>query len=321
MRIQPGGAAARAGLSPGDHVRAVEDDTGHRVEFGDTLPARSSDALDLWRRMYALSPTGPLVLHVDDEAGQPGRRVVVDRPPVWSLDAATIGLWLREYHLGPLAKHLFYTLAALLVIALGACGRAATLLTAAFLLMGVTDAGLLLGAERRVGLLSPCCSASRGWPLPLSFPIIALAVLHVPRRAEWLDHRPWVPTALCVAPAPLAAIGLAASAFLVGRRGRRPGVVGGRTPVGVRPASASASRPTASWPDGVRRYKRNPDAAERRRLETMVITAVPGGGRLHPAHGAAGRRSPRRDAAPLAVARRDVPTCSCCSRRWGWPGR
>ncbi|MDH4064882.1 MAG: PDZ domain-containing protein, partial [Acidobacteriota bacterium] len=277
-RVWPGGAAARAGLQAGDHVVAVEDAAGHRVEMEPSLPADVEGALGVWRQMYRLSPTGPLTVHIEDAPGRPRRRVVVPRPAVWSLDAAVLGHWLREYHFGPLAKHLAYTMAGFLIVALGARGLGAALITLAFLLMGVSDAGLLMGAEFTVPAGGPLLLGFTWMLVPLAFPVISLAVLHIPQRAAWLDRHRWVLPALWIVPTPLAVIGLLATAFVLGAEAAaapvswvaaHPAVFSGCFGLGMLTNIGLVA-------EGVHRYRVDPDSIARRRIELMIVTAVPG---------------------------------------------
>jgi len=303
-RLWPDGAAARAGLRAGDHVVAMGDAKGHHVNFGPTLPDEVAGALAVWRQMYRLSPIGPLTLHVEDLPGQPPRRVVVPRPAVWSLDAEVVGDWLRAYHFGPLAKHLAYTLAGLLIVALGARGLGAGLIALAFLLMGVSDAGLLMGAEFTVPGAGPLLLGFTWILLPLAFPVIGLALLHIPQRVSWLDRHRWVISALWLIPAPLAAIGLLATGFLLGGGGTAAPLAW----VAAHPAVFSFFFGLGMLTNiglvahGVHRYRVNPDPAERRRIELMIGTAVPG------VLAYATLTVP-----PLAMAMAEIPF------RWPWP--
>ncbi len=72
------------------------------------------------------------------------------------VDWNTFSRWFWV-HGAPLDKHLVYTLAALLIVALGARGVTATLMTLAFLLMAATDDGPLMGAEWHCPCWGRCC--------------------------------------------------------------------------------------------------------------------------------------------------------------------
>jgi hypothetical protein len=278
-RVWPGGAADRAGVAPGTRIAAIEDATGRRVDFGQGLPATADGSLILWRQMQQLATEGPLTLDVAEaDRPAPPRRVVLERPAVWSLDIDTMVAWLVEYHAGPLAKLLTYTLAALLIVALGIQGTTAGLLAVAFLLMGAADAGPLLGGERHLGLLAPLLIGFNWLALPVAFPVIGLAVLHFPSRAARLDHHPWIVPAVLALAIPLAVIHLEAAVFLQGF----DGVLSSLAWVASRPWVTSAwftiglACNVVIIADGVRRYRTNPDAAARRRIQVVVLTGVPG---------------------------------------------
>ena len=273
-RVWPGGAADRAGLAPGTIVTAVEDDTGHRIELG-RLPSTLSGVLDTWAQMSVLAPTGSLTLDVAGE-GAP-RRVILARPAVWSLDSATIETWLTTYHFFPLAKLIAYTLAALLVVALGATGTSAQLMTLAFLLMGVADAGLLLGAERSLPPLATILLTYTWLVAPFTLPMIGTAVLYFPTRAALLDRQRWILPALWALPMPLLAMGVCITAYLLGVKAVEPVVAW----LAVRPwlftvwfALGILINLTLIG-HSVHRYKHNPDRQERRRIEVTMFTGAP----------------------------------------------
>ena len=172
----------RAGLTVGTLVTAVEDSTGHRrrTRRATTAPrvACSTSAADERAR-----GDGALTIDVVEGDGSP-QQVIVERPAVWSLDGTTVDAWLTRYRFFPLAKLIAYTLAGMLVVALGASGLSARLMTMAFLLMGVADAGLLLGAERSLPPLAAILLAYTWLVAPFTLPMIGTAVLyfrHAPR--------------------------------------------------------------------------------------------------------------------------------------------
>jgi hypothetical protein len=272
--VWPGGAADRAGVVTGDHITAVEDDAGRRVEFGWRLPSTSAGVLEIWRQMNTLSPSGPLTLDVGEVGSV--RRITIDRPAVWSVDGHTARTWLATYHFFPLAKLVAFTLAALLVVALGASGISARLMTLAFLLMGVSDAGMLAGAERSVPL-APVLLAFTWLVVPLALPAIGTAVIYFPTRSPLLDRHRWLLPALWVAPAPLFVMGIAATTYLLGVDTVEPVV------------SWLAERPwvfNACFTLGitlnlllighsVQRYRQSTDAQEKRRVEVTMFTGAP----------------------------------------------
>jgi GAF domain-containing protein len=276
--VWPGGPAARAGLRAGMLVTAIEDASGHRVDIGSRLPADAASVLDIWVRAYRMSPQGPVTVTVMDAPERPSQTVTLERPPVWSLGTDTFGPWFLEFHGAPLAKEVVFTLAALLIVALGARGTAATLLAIAFMLMGTTDAGPLMGAEWTLPVGGPVLLAF-GWSiLAISFPTIGLAVLHFPSRAPLLARHPWIVPGLWLLAVPIGLIGGLSTAYLLGGSWVAPAVVW----LALRPWMFNAcfgvglATNVALIVYGVRRYRTNPDVAERWRIQTVLATAVPG---------------------------------------------
>jgi GAF domain-containing protein/predicted Ser/Thr protein kinase len=275
-RVWPGGAADRAGLTPGALVSSVEDSAGHRVALGDRLPSTPLGVLDIWRQMSALAATGPLTMEVISGDGSP-RRVTVARPAIWSLDGTTFETWLTPYHFFPIAKLIAYTLAGLLVVALGANGTSARLMTMAFLLMGVADAGLLLGAERSLPPLAAILLAFTWLVAPFTLPMIGTAVLYFPTRAPVLDRRRWILPLLWVLPTPLLVLGLSVTAYLLGAESVGPVVAW----LAARPAvftlwfAVGILLNLALIGHAVYRYKHSPDAQERQRVQVTMFTGAP----------------------------------------------
>ena len=276
--VWPGGEADRAGLRVGAQVLAVTDATGQRVDLGGGLPDDAAAAMDLWARSYRMPPTGPVTLRVRDTPGSTPRDVTLERPTVWSLDIETIAAWFWQFHGLTLAKHLVYTLSALLIVVLGARGRAATLITLAFLLMGATDVGPLMGAEWRVPPISGALVAF-SWSLTaVSFPIIGLALIYFPSRGTLLERHRWMVYWLWIASLPLGLIGTSTTAFLLGADRLRDVVAWLALNPWVFNTSFAVGLATniALLGVAVQRYLVNPDAVERRRIQTIMVTAVPG---------------------------------------------
>ena len=275
-RVWPGGAADSAGLAAGTVVTGVEDSAGHRVAFGNRLPSTPGGVLDIWRRMSALAATGPLTLDVVGGDGSP-QRVTLPRPAVWSLDSTTLETWFTAYHFYPLAKLVAYTLAALLVVALGASSTSAHLMTLAFLLMGVADAGLLMGAERSLPPLAPILLVFTWLVVPFTLPMIGTAVLYFPTRSPLLDRQRWILPALWALPAPLLVMGASITAYQLGVEAVEPMV----SWLAVRPwiftlwFAVGILINLAAIAHSIHRYKHNPDAQERRRIEVTMFTGAP----------------------------------------------
>ena len=222
--VWSGSPAERAGLSVGTIVTGVADASGRRVEWGATLPDDAVAVLGVWADTYRLSPKGPVTLTVIDRPGAASRLVSLERPPAWSLGWSTFSRWFWEFHGAPLDKHLVYTLAALLVVALGARGVTATLMTLAFLFMAATDDGPLMGAEWLVPVLGPALLTYCWTLMAVAIPTIGFAVFYFPSRSPFLDRHPWVAPALWVITLPLAIIGGVSSAHLLGAESVAPAV-------------------------------------------------------------------------------------------------
>ena len=276
--IWPEGPAARAGLRVGTQVTAVTFASGERVAVGERLPADPEAVMGLWAQMYRLSPSGPIVLTVADAPEGPPREVTLERPAVWSMGTDTLGAWFWQFHGPPLAKHLVYTLAALLIVALGARGMTATFMTLAFLLMGATDVGPLMGAEWRIPVVGATLVAFSWNLVAVAIPIIGLSVLYFPSRTPLLDRHRWIAPSLWVVSVPLASIGGVTTAFLLGASDMGPPVawLASRPWVFNTAFALGLATNVALVVHGVRRYLNNPDSLERRRTQTVLATAVPG---------------------------------------------
>ncbi len=217
-----------------------------------------------------------MTIDVVEGDGSP-QQVTVERPAVWSLDGTTVDAWLTRYHFFPLAKLIAYTLAGMLVVALGASGLSARLMTMAFLLMGVADAGLLLGAERSLPPLAAILLAYTWLVAPFTLPMIGTAVLYFPTRAAVLDRQRWILPVLWALPAPLLVLGVSVTAYLLGVNAVEPVVAW----LAARPAvftlwfAAGILINLTLIGHSVYRYKHSSDAQERRRVQVTMFTGAP----------------------------------------------
>jgi len=276
--VWPGGEADRAGVRPGAQVLAITDQDGERLDLSEGLPADAAATIATWVHMYRMPPSGSITLTLREQDASAPRDVTVERLPVWSLDANTVFAWFWQFHGWALAKHLVYTLAALLVVGLGARGVTATLITLAFLLMGATDDGALFGEEWRIPLLAPAL-VSFSWTLmAVSFPVISLAILYFPTKAPVLRRHPWLRYATWLIAVPLGSVGVATTARLLGMDAATPAVAWFAThPLffnGLFALGLTTNLGFLAY--AVQRYRTNPDAVERRRIQTVLVTAVPG---------------------------------------------
>ena len=108
--------------------------------------------------------------------------------------------------------------------------------------------------------------------------MVAWTVLNFPTPSPLVSRWPWLPLGLLAVASPLLAANGLAALYLLGAD-----AVGG-------PLAWFAARPllwsttfvaavlvnTAIVVEGVGRYRRNPDANERRRIQVVVYTGVPG---------------------------------------------
>ncbi|HEX6161759.1 MAG TPA: protein kinase [Vicinamibacterales bacterium] len=261
LQIVPGGAADRAGVREGDALAPLPSDPG--------------DVLRVWRNQQRLAPGHAVELLLSSNGTSP-RPVTVDRPAIWAVDDPPWSAWFRQ-HLGPLSQMTAFIGGALVLLLLGARGTTATLMTLALLATATANSGPLLGSEAVLPLIGPVLLVFNWLITALSFPIIGLAVLYFPHRAEILDRHKWIVPAVIAASLPMLVIGAVTAVFLLG---------------------SDATLPALSWlamhgwtfeasfalclavnvlivVEGIARYRVNLDADERRRIQIVVYTGVP----------------------------------------------
>lgn len=163
------------------------------------------------------------------------------------------------------------------LLALGAHGTTATLMTLALIATASANSGPLLGAETVVPILGPVLLFFNWLITGLSFPIIGLAVLYFPHRAEILDRQKWIVPAVIAGGLPMLAIGLITASFLSGADAALPALTWIATNGWV--YDAAFAIPLAFnvmiVVEGIARYRINLDADERRRIQIVVYTGVP----------------------------------------------
>ena len=278
VRVFPGGTADRAGLRAGDRVDSI---TGATAATGDAqglvrLDARALDsndaetALRLWRDAHRIAPGAALAVATGE------RTVTIEQPAIWSMSDAPWSAWLRQ-HLAPLSQMAAFIGGALVLLLLGAHGTTATLMTLALLATATANSGPLLGSHAAVPVLGPIILIFNWLITALSFPIIGLAVLYFPHRAEILDRRKWIIPAVIAASVPMLVIGIVTAMFLLGSDATLPALawlsMNGWT------FGAAFALPLAVnvliVVEGISRYRINLDADERRRIQIVVYTGVP----------------------------------------------
>jgi GAF domain-containing protein len=262
-RLWPGGAADRAGIRVGDVVR--------------TLPPEPAGGLRIWREVQELRPGASLTLTITTTAaGGTPRTVVLEQPAIWSMDSRTWATWLR-LHLGPVAQMTAFLAGAGVLLALGAHGSTAALMTLALIVTAAANGGPLLGSEQSLPVVGPLLLIFNWLITSLSFPIIGFAVLYFPSRSEILGRHRWIAPAVIAAAVPMFIIGTLSAAFLSGIDAMLPAL----TWVAERPWTFDACFALGLGAnvliviEGIGRYRTNPDANERRRIQIVVFTGVP----------------------------------------------
>jgi sigma-B regulation protein RsbU (phosphoserine phosphatase) len=163
------------------------------------------------------------------------------------------------------------------LIALGARGTTALMMTLAMIATAVANAGPLLGAEMIVPVIGPVLLIFNWLITALSFPIIGLSVLFFPSRAETLDRHKWIIPAVIAAAIPMFIIGSVTAIFLLGSDATLPALswisMHGWT------FDVAFALPLAAnvliVVEGISRYRINLDPDERRRIQIIVYTGVP----------------------------------------------
>ena len=261
-RLWPGGTGERAGIGIGDVVRA--------------LPTDPSAVLQVWREVQQLRPGAPLALSITSAQTGATRDVVIEQPAIWSMDGATWAAWLR-LHLGPLAQVTAFLAGAAVLMALGARGSTAALMTVALIVTAAANGGPLLGSAQSLPVLGSWLLVFNWIITALSFPVIGLAVLYFPHRADILDRHRWIVPAVLAAAVPMLIIGVLSAAFLSGADAVLPAL----TWVAERAWTFDAcfalglAANVLIVIEGIGRYRTNLDANERRRIQIVVFTGVP----------------------------------------------
>ena len=168
-------------------------------------------------------------------------------------------------------------LAAVALVALRVRGQVAALMTLT-MVVNVAVGGALVGGEAWAPTLVREPLTIFAWLLtPLGFPVVAWTVLNFPAPSPLVPRWPWLPWALLAVAAPLLAANGLAALYLLGA----DAVGAALAWFAARPLLWSATFVaavlvnTAVVVEGIGRYRRNPDANERRRIQVVVYTGVP----------------------------------------------
>ena len=278
LRVFPDGAADRAGVRAGDQVRAIAR-SANRIGLDNGLPEDPAAVLRVWREVQRMTPGEQLRLEITG-AGGTTREVALAQPSILEIFTAgtpdTLGSWLRQ-HLGPLSQMIAFLAGAGVLLALGAHGTTATLMTLALIATATANSGPLMGTHAVVPVLGPLLLIFHWLITALSFPIIGLAVLHFPHRGEILNRHRWIVPSVIAAALPMLVIGTVTAVFLSGSDATLPALVWLATHGWT--FDVAFALPLAAnlliVIEGIKRYRVNLDADERRRIQIVVYTGVP----------------------------------------------
>ncbi len=274
LRVQPGGPADRAGINEGDRLRGLTG-SASRIGLDAGLPQNPSDVLRVWRAVQQIAPGERFTIDLTDAQGV-SRAVTIDQPAIWAANDPPWSAWLRQ-HLGPLVQMTAFLIGAGALIALGAHGTTATLTTLALIATATANGGPLLGAGMAVPVLGPLLLVFNWLITALSFPIIGLAVLFFPYRADILDRHKWIVPAVVATSMPMLVIGLITAVFLLGSDATLPAL----SWVAMHGWTFEASFALALAANvlivvqGIARFRVSLDVNERRRVQIVVFTGVP----------------------------------------------
>ena len=274
LRVGAGSHADRAGIAPGDRIRGITRPAS-RIGLDSGLPQDAADVLRVWRAVQRLAPGETLNLDVTGADGTT-RGVTLEQPAIWAMNDPPWGAWLRQ-HLGPLTQMTAFLIGAGVLVALGAHGTTATLTTLALIATATANSGPLLGSEMVVPMLGPVLLVFNWLVTALSFPIIGLAVLYFPHRAEILDRHKWIVPAVIATSLPMFVIGSVTAVFLLGSDATLPAL----SWVAMHGWTFEASFALALAANvlivvqGIARFRISLDPNERRRVQIVVFTGVP----------------------------------------------
>src|SRR5688500_1969821 len=283
LGVTPGGTADRAGLKVGDRVNSLHSiatgtgDDHVRRQLGVGLPpdADPERVLRIWRDTQQIDRAASLELRIIRSDGEMRIERIL-QPSIWTMDDPPWSSWLRQ-HLGPLVQMIAFLAGAAVLLLLGAHGTTATFATLALIATAAANSGPLLGSDQTLPIIGTIVLWFTWLITPLSFPIIGLAVLYFPTRAEILDRQKWIIPAVLAACVPMLVISVASAAFLSGMDSALPALAWFATHGWTFEASFALCLAVNVLiiVEGIKRYRVNLDANERRRIQIVVFTVVP----------------------------------------------
>jgi eukaryotic-like serine/threonine-protein kinase len=275
--VLPGGPAARAGVRPGDEIlQATNTASGRTVTFSQGH-ADARQAIANWRDAYWVGLSGPVAVTLRGAEGRV-RSARITREPVWRLGPPISSAWTAT-HLGPLIELVTFVACAAVLLALRPRDPAARFAIAALVFAGVAATGPLAGAELALPNGPRQIMTVLAWLSPsCAFPMIAFAISYFPRKAAILTRHPWLHAIPFAITAPILATSGMTGVYLAGV----DAFAGAATWDASHPAvffgifAAGLAVNIAAMTEAVIRFRRNPDAQERRRVALTVFGLVIG---------------------------------------------
>jgi predicted Ser/Thr protein kinase len=272
--VLPGSPAALAGVRAGDTILEVTNTgTGRTATFSPRMDAQ--EAVASWRDAYWVGLSRPVQVKLRGEAERV-RTARITRQPVWRLGPPMSSAWTST-HVGPLIELVTFVACAAVLLALRPRDPAARFSIAALVFAGVGATGPLAGSE--LALPGGQILTVLAWlSTPCAFPMIAMAIAYFPRKAAILTRHPWLHAVPFVVAAPVLATSSMTGLYLAG------------VDAFAGAAAWDASHPTfffgifatglainiAGMVESVIRFRKNPDAPERRRVAVAVWTLAIG---------------------------------------------
>jgi len=268
--VLPGSPAARAGVRAGDGIlQETNANTGRMAAF--PPGATALDRLASWRDAYWVGLSGPIVVKLRDPEGRV-RSTRITREPVWRLGPPMSSEW-TETHLGPLIELVTFVACPAVLLALRPRDAAARFAIAALVFAGVAATGPLAGGELTLPTGPRQIMTVLAWiSTACAFPMIALAISYFPRKAAILTRYPWLHAIPFVITAPILATSGMTGLYLAGV----DALAGAATWDASHPAlflwifAAGLAVNIAAMTEAVVRFRKNPDAQERRRVALTV---------------------------------------------------
>ena len=275
--VLPGSPADRAGVRPGDTILHITNTVNGRTATFSPDRADAAQTIAAWRDAYWVGVTAPVVVALRGADGR-AKTARIAREPVWRLGPPMSAEWTAA-HLGPLIELMTFVACAVVLFALRPRDPAAQFAIAALIFAGVGTTGPLIGAEMAVPNGPRQILTVTGWlSTALAFPSIAFAISYFPRKAAILTRHPWLHIVPFVVTAPIVITSGMTGLYLAG--------VDSLLNAAIRDAShptaffwtfaAALAVNIAAMVESVIRFRKNPDAKERRRVAISVWTLVIG---------------------------------------------